>query len=156
MFFEQTKSRFIEGTVIDRVLKSVAVAIFRLPLQSAGAPLIETARRRLGNQSEHRCIESGRLDVWIDRHLNLLLQSHPGGQHTDSQHFGSYVARQIGNAHVVEAWFTARVSLGAQERAPLNKPSLRTADLRSASIGIARTPVTPGGIRPLTVTASRL
>src|SRR6266699_5818101 len=87
MLLEQTKSRFVEQTVIDRVLEGVAVAIFPLPLQSAGAPLIETPGRRLGNYSEHRCIESGRLDVWIDRHLDLLLQSHPGRQHANSQHW---------------------------------------------------------------------
>src|SRR5437660_846458 len=120
MLLEQTKSRFVERTVIDRVLEGVAVAIFRLPLQSAGAPLIETPGRRLGNQSEHRGIESGRFDIWINRHLNLLLQSHSGRQHADSQYFGSNVARQISNAHIVEAWLPARISDGVQERAPLN------------------------------------
>src|ERR1700694_5285285 len=58
MLFEQTKSGFVQRTVIHRILQGVVVPIFSLPLQSSRTTLIETPRRRLRNHAENRSVES--------------------------------------------------------------------------------------------------
>src|SRR5712692_2701815 len=157
VLLQEAKRRFVERAVIDRVLKRVTVAIFRLPLQRAGASLIESSRRRLWHCAEERWIKPGRFNIRIHLNLNLLLQGDARWQNIYRQHLRSDIARQVRNAYVFEPRFPAGCLVrSVQHGAPLDESGFGAGDLRAVGVIVGGGPVAPCFVRSLTVSTACL
>src|SRR5437870_9338851 len=102
MIFQETKSTFVKGTLIDSIFQRVSVTILGLPLQGSSTALEKAAWLDLGHSTKQRRIQPGCFDIWIGRNLNLLLQRNARRKYRYSQNLRRNVARQIGETYVFQ------------------------------------------------------